>query len=47
MLTISTSDGLAAGTGLAQVTVTPLDDLNTAVYGADFDMKTLLSKSAP
>ena len=37
-------EGLAAGTGLANMNVSPVEDLNTKAYGGGFNANDILSK---
>jgi lipid-binding SYLF domain-containing protein len=46
MLTVSTSEGLSLGTGIANIEVAPLNDLNASIYGDAFDMADVLGKPA-
>jgi lipid-binding SYLF domain-containing protein len=46
LLTVSTSEGLSLGTGLANIEVDPLKDLNNSLYGSEFEMAAVLGKPA-
>lgn len=43
ILTVATSEGVALGSGLADMNVAPLDELNSKAYGTDFDMGSVLA----
>ncbi len=44
ILTVATSEGLEAGSALANMNVNPVEQLNTAAYGGDFNATEILSK---
>ena len=44
ILTVATSEGLEAGTGLANMNISPIEDLNTAAYGTTFNATDILTK---
>ncbi len=44
ILTVATSEGLAAGSGIANMDVSPVDNLNTKAYGSGFNINDVLSK---
>lgn len=44
ILTVATSEGVALGTGLANMNINPVEELNTAAYGSDFKAAEILAK---
>lgn len=44
-LTVSTSEGLSLGGGIADIELALDDELNAAAYGQDFDMKAIMSEA--
>jgi lipid-binding SYLF domain-containing protein len=44
ILTVATSEGLAAGTGISNMNINPAEELNTKAYGSGFNMNDVLSK---
>jgi lipid-binding SYLF domain-containing protein len=44
ILTVSLSEGLALGSGIADMTISSRDELNSAAYGAEFTLSEVLGK---
>ncbi len=44
ILTVATSEGLEAGSGLANMNINPVEELNTQAYGSGFNATEILSK---
>ncbi len=44
ILTVATSEGVEAGSALANMNINPVEKLNTAAYGGDFNANDILAK---